>query len=244
MAAKERLCAYCGKPGARGHMTQEHFVPKCLWEGRRPNRTLTVWVHHDCNAVYAQDDEFFRTTLVAMNGTERHPEAVKVQEGTLSRVMKKRPGLFLRHLRNLDFGQIESPSGLYLGDAMTFSLDVPRFFRILRKVILGLYFCKIGKPLPSDHGVHLAWENRYTRPVVEPLFPYMLPSGGVSDFGDDVFIYKWMRDPDDDRRTFWCLGFYKAVSFFAATLPEIELPEQGGALQFLNVSPMSAWTRV
>jgi hypothetical protein len=241
MAAKQQLCAYCGKAGARREMTQEHFVPKCLWEGHRPNRTLTVWVHHACNAGYSRDDEFFRTALVAMNGTERHPEAASVLQGTLARVMRKRPGVFLGHLGHLDFGPIESPSGLYLGNALTFTLDVPRFFRILRKIVLGLYYCKIGKPLPGDHGVHLAWENRHTRPVVEPLFPHM---HSISDFGDDVFIYRWMRDPDDDRRTFWGLGFYKAVSFFAATLPEPEQPQQGGALHFLNVSPMSAWSRV
>jgi hypothetical protein len=238
MSAKQRICAYCGKPGSRREGSREHFVPQCLWEGNRPDRTLTVWVHRACNEGYARDDEFFRSALIAMNGTERHAEARRVLEGPISRVMKNRPRLFLQHLRDLQVGPIESPGGIYLGEALTFRLDVPRFFRILRKIVLGLYFSKICKPLPADLHVHLAWENRYTRPVMEPAFQFMHPT---SDFGDDVFIYRWISRPGDDRVTFWCLGFYKAVSMFAATLPASD--RQEGALHFLNVSPMSVWTR-
>jgi hypothetical protein len=243
MVGKQRTCAYCGKSGARREMTQEHFVPRCLWEGRRPNRTETVWVHHACNAGHSKDDEFFRTAIVSMHGTERHREAIQVQNGPLSRLMRNRPNVLFGHLRNLGVRPIESPSGLYLGNRMTFNLDVPRFLRVLRKIILGLYYCKTRKPLASDYSAHLVWENQYTRPLIEPMFPFMLPNGGIADFGDDVFIYRWLIHPDDERVSYWCLGFYRAVSFFAATLPNREADERGGVLNFLNVSPMAVWPR-
>ena len=64
----------------------------------------------------------------------------------------------------------------------------------------------------------------------------------LADFGDDVFIYRWIKCPKDDRRTFWCLGFYKAVSLFAATLPQED--NKPGSLYFLNTPPMTVWTRM
>jgi hypothetical protein len=114
MPAKQRICAYCGKPGSRREGSREHFVPQCLWEGKRPNQTLTVWVHKSCNASFAKDDEYFRTALIAMYGTERHAEARKVVSGPVTRVMKTRPRFFMDQLRSLQVAPIESAGGIYL----------------------------------------------------------------------------------------------------------------------------------
>jgi hypothetical protein len=239
MSKKQQLCAYCGKSGSRKELTREHFVPRCLWEGKRPNQTLTVPVHKKCNEDYAKDDEFFRTALVCMNGTEKHTEAQKVLQGSITRVMKTRSRLFMDHVQKLEYAEIESPAGLYLGKALTFKLNVKRFFRIIRKIVLGLYYCKIGKPLVKSHAVHIAWDNQYTYAVMQDGLKYMSP---ILSFGDDVFIYRWIQLPGDDRVTFWCLGFYKSVSLFAATLKN-DGQEEGGALHMLNVPKMSVWHR-
>jgi hypothetical protein len=39
-------------------------------------------------------------------------------------------------------------------------------------------------------------------------------------FGDDVFLWRSVRDPQDENLTCWLLAFYKAVHFFAWTIPE------------------------
>jgi hypothetical protein len=39
-------------------------------------------------------------------------------------------------------------------------------------------------------------------------------------FGDDVFLYRSVRDPADENATCWLLAFYRAVYFFGWTIPE------------------------
>jgi hypothetical protein len=45
----------------------------------------------------------------------------------------------------------------------------------------------------------------------------MSPTRG---FGDDVFLWRSVRDPQDENLTCWLLAFYGAVYFFGWTVPE------------------------
>jgi hypothetical protein len=239
MPAKQRVCAYCAKTGTKREGNREHFVPRGVWGGGRPNRTLTVWAHTECNSSYSQDDEYFRDALIFMNGSQEHPEAQRVLAGPLSRVMDERPTVFINHLRAISPAEVRTHSGLFAGHSLAFPLDMPRFYRVLRKIVLGLYFCKFGKPLPPDHAVLLAWDNRQTSAVMSDIFPYMQP---IEDFGDDVFRYTWFAQPSDDRLTFWWLGFYEAFGFFAVTRPIRR--ELGEVQSYQGVSHSNAWTQV
>jgi hypothetical protein len=44
----------------------------------------------------------------------------------------------------------------------------------------------------------------------------MSPAQG---FGDDVFLWRSIRDPQDENATCWLLAFYSAVHFFGWTVP-------------------------
>ena len=239
MRAKRKICAYCGNAGTRREGNREHFVPRGLWGSVRPNQTLTVWAHTGCNSSYSQDDEYFRDALVFMNGSQKHAEAQRVLEGPLSRVIEKRPTVFFNHLRAVSPAEVRTPSGLFAGYSMAFPLDMPRFYRVLRKIVLGLYYCKFDKPLPQDHAVLLAWDNKQTSEMMSDIFPYMQP---IEDFGDDVFQFTWFAQPSNDHLTFWWLGFYGAFGFFAITRPIRK--DLGAVGTYQGISQSNAWTQV
>ena len=69
------LCMFCGGNESLGAMDREHFVPKCLWSGPRPDKTFVMPVHVACNRKYSDDSEYFRDVLVAQEGIQRHPAA-------------------------------------------------------------------------------------------------------------------------------------------------------------------------
>ena len=103
---KPKLCVYCGKDKTVGRMSAEHFVPKCLWAGRRPEHTRTVPAHVTCNAAFAADNDYFRTVIAFDAAEKEHPEAQRVIEGPVSRLMVDRTGQFLRQTK--DFAMRES----------------------------------------------------------------------------------------------------------------------------------------
>jgi len=238
MPTKLYTCAYCGRTGTKKEGNREHFVPRNLWGGRRPNKTLTVWVHKACNASYSEDDEYFRTVLIAKAGSQEHPEARKVLEGPLIRVMEKLPTVFMKHINKVSEVEVRSPSGLFLGTSLGFALDVPRFIRVLKKIVMGLYFSKLEKSVPSDTFVSLAWATQFSFEVMAPILPFMSP---LEDFGDDVFTYCWYCLPSDGRRTFWALSFYERFTFFAFTAPSSV--KIGEVESYEGVSRGKAWVR-
>jgi len=238
MPPKIYICAYCGKRGIKKEGNREHFVPRNLWGGDRPNKTLTVWVHKTCNASYSEDDEYFRTALIAMAGSQEHPEGRRVLEGPLIRMMEKMPTVFSKHINKVSEVEVQSPSGLFLGTSMAFALDVPRFIRVLKKIVMGLYFSKLEKPLPTDTFVNLAWAMQFSCDVMNPILPFM---SRLEDFGDDVFTYCWYSLPSDDRRTFWALSFYERFTFFAVTAPSSV--KIGKVESYAGVSRGKGWVR-
>ena len=62
----------------------------------------------------------------------------------------------------------------------------------------------------------VAGDNWQTSTIISDTLPYKKP---IKDLGDEVFRFTWFALTNDDRFTFWWLGFYEAFGFFAATRP-------------------------
>jgi hypothetical protein len=175
--------------------------------------------------------------LIAIRGTESHPEQRKVIEGPIKSVLRKQPRKLFKHLQNLRVSHVETTAGIYVGRALTFELDVRRFFRVAKKIVKGLYFCKIGKPLAKDYVASIIWDNPNTQAAMRPLFQHLKKT---ANFGDDAFIYNWLVDPRDDRTSFWFLGFYKAVSLYGLTHSSEPLPIDSTQAE-LNIPVVKFW---
>jgi hypothetical protein len=217
MPRKPVICAYCGEE-VKKHRDgdKEHFVPKCLWDGPRPNGTITVRVHKRCNRGFSTDDEYLRTVLTCLAYESEHPEVARLLKGSMARCFAEKPGLLAKHLAGLAVRPMTTPSGLYVGHAPTFILDERRLAVSLSRMVRGLYFASFQRPLPRGYGIVV--------PIPAPLLSEMAEMTATMSpargFGDDVFLWRSVRDPQDENSTCWFLAFYGAVHFFGWTIPE------------------------
>lgn len=232
MPARPLVCAYCGGAAkARRELTKEHFVPQGLWDGPRPNRTITVPVHKRCNGGFAQDDEYLRTVLVSMAFDGGHPEIARLLAGAMARGFAERPRLLADHLRNLAVRPLVRPTGLYVGHAPTFVLDERRLALSLSRVVRGLYFATYRRPLPHGYGIVV----QVPAPSLAEMADMTATMSAPRDFGDDVFKYLSVRETTDENATCWLLVFYRTVYFFGWTLPRDH--EVGRWADFIRWTP-------
>jgi hypothetical protein len=218
MAAKVKLCVYCANPLGPGDKTREHFVPKRLWAGPRPARTVTAPAHKECNAAFSTDDEFFRNILVAMQGADRHSEACALIEGAVTRCYTKRPHLLASHLQNLGQWPVFSPSGLFAGNTPGFEVDTRRLHRVLEKVVRGLFYSKKLRPLAPAHVVEWFHVDDSNVAFADRLVQHM---SGPEGFGDDVFLYRHYLSQVNEDNSCWLLVFYRVAGFVVRTVPKM-----------------------
>lgn len=211
------LCAYCGKDDSFEQLTQEHFVPKCLWDdGHRPAAMKTIPVHDSCNKSFSNDDDYFRDILVFEEGAKGHPEVARLHQGPIRRKFEKRIGAVRKNLKNLGWYPIYSPGGVYLRDAPGFQMDWPRVRRVLQKIMKGTFYAVKRAPMPQD------WLFTIPRPdqkvfdesakLIESMVPWQ-------SFGDDVFCCRYVFHADGGAMA--CLmAFYRHRIFLGVAANE------------------------
>jgi hypothetical protein len=206
---------FCGKDESFGRMTVEHFVPKCLWDGKRPSFTRTVPAHMKCNNKYAADNEYFRDVLAFDDAASNHPEVIKLTDGTLDRKMRKRHGAVLKVLKNMRIRPRLTPAGLYVGHAPVFDCDWERMRIVLRNIMRGMFYTVKNYPLPQDMELKLTHIPDDTALLpAKSIVDQMSPCRG---FGDDVFACRYVFHENDDYMV--CLmHFYAARMFFGSAM--------------------------
>lgn len=226
-----KLCMFCGKDDSFGPMTKEHFGFKALWNDRRPDKTKTVWAHKDCNKSFSDDNDYVRDILAMEAGASKHPEVKKLHEGKLKRKLEKRPGAFVKTLKNLRLIPQFTPNGIWVGNAPTFEVDWPRVERVIKNVAKGVYFETNRIPMPDDFLIEvITIGTEQLAAEVKPMIDQMVPWQG---FGDDVFLCRYINSPN--RRRMNCLmQFYRHRFFYVeaiskALLEEIQERKENGA---------------
>ncbi len=220
--AKKRRRGTCGLCGKETEVTREHFVPQCLWSGAMPNRIETVPACDDCNAATNLDDEYFRNCIVMMFDLD-HPQKQELFKGPVLRSFARQPGRAKAALADSTISPLFTPSGLWVGDFPTLSLDVDRLNRSLFKVIKGLY-CLIRKQaFPADGQIGLIGEYvAETKPLIELIEEHLFPA--TFDFGDDVF--EWRFCQTETGITMWKIAFYRSVVFYAYGVEKREMLDE------------------
>jgi hypothetical protein len=209
---------YCGKETERSGRNREHFIPRGLWDGPRPNRTLTVPAHKTCNGDFAVDDEFFRDVVVAMQGADKHPVARKLIDGKVTRSYERRPHLLAAHLRNFGMRETMTSSGMYLGAKPVFEVEMDRLQRVLNKICRGLFYAHTDRPLAETHVVQSFTVN--DEKLDDNLWFIISNLPPAVDFGDTVFRYRYYLGTQDANNSYWLLMFYEAVLFVGRTVPK------------------------
>jgi hypothetical protein len=203
-----RRKAHCALCGTLSKVTDEHFVPKCLWSDPRPVRTETVPTCESCNSGANHDDEYFRNTLVLMMGD--HPQKKQLFASKVRRSLERQPDELRKLVETASRQPLFTQSGIFLGNHPTFTLDRRRFERNLRKIVKGLFYIIRKQPFPADGEIGIVGQlNEQTKPLIEFIEENFNPT---FDFGDDVF--EWTFFQTTWGLTAWKMAFYRNTVFY------------------------------
>jgi hypothetical protein len=219
MPADPALCIYCGLAEAD---TLDHIPPKCLFARPRPSNLLTVPSCLACNSRFARDDEYFRTAMALRWDVSGQTVAADVLSAALRSVSRKEaPGFQQSIVRTLEDAPIVTHSGLYVEEGARFEVDGRRINDVLERIVRGLYYKKVGTPLPPSHTIAVLWDEMLEQAdplqrgeILRAWAP--ITRGEPEVFGAETFLFFWCRD-DNALETAWLLVFFSRVIFFAYT---------------------------
>ena len=215
----EDFCYICAEPLAGTPQDSEHVIPANLFErGRKTKGLITLPAHKSCNQSLSLDDEYFRLSMTA-RASPHDPVARKVWEGPTMRGFHRRdqPGLKIATLENLHSAEVQTPAGIYLGNADVLLQEAERIQRVVNRITRGLFAHLTGNVLPMDWPVACDLINPVAaKPVFDLLKIRLVPVGpaGVFEYGRGVL-------PTDERDGLFWMIFYGVVHFWGYTGNEI-----------------------
>lgn len=206
-------CVYCGEVRV---LEEDHVPSKNLFPKPRPSNLVTVPSCARCNRGFSKDDEYFRTAASLILDGRKDPRLRQLFDKSLSAF--KRPesgGLKSLFYSTFNMVEVRGDSGLYYGNALSFTVDLERIRRYACRTIRGLYFAETGVRLPTTTGV-LTIVNE---PLPQPETIVLLVSQPEKEVGRGIFYYKHVLAPDEPLASAWLLVFYEKLVIFGLTLP-------------------------
>ncbi|MBA4143877.1 MAG: hypothetical protein H0X43_13045 [Nitrosospira sp.] len=193
--------------------TRDHVPPVGLFPHPRPKNLITVPACESCNQKNSLHDEYFRL-IVATSSPNSAASLSLLHQRILPR-MKRRPALITSFMKSLQWAEIKSKKGIYLGRAKAFTPDELRIQAVIEKIIRGLYYHHQKRALPSDHFI----EKYYRNPDLTEEFWKAISSLPRRDIGENgsVFSYRYAVDEQVDANSFWFLMFFDNSFFISRT---------------------------
>jgi hypothetical protein len=213
-------CVYCGKPDPD---TTDHIPPKCLFPSPRPGNIIKIPSCLSCNRGASSDDEYFKNWLVLRHDVSTHPIGSRLLDSVYRSFGKPEARLMLKSLADtIRHIPVFSPSGLYLGDAPAYDVDLNRMGKVTNRIVRGLFFTEFSRRLPEGYGVRSFAESglRSLTPDNSILLRKVLEvvsSTACRTIGERVFEYWFQAAPEDPNTTAWLLRFFESESFFCVT---------------------------
>src|SRR5271169_6826938 len=113
-------CYLCGALAT----TRDHIPPLGLFPEPRPSNLVTVPACLACNRGRSLDDEYFRLMVTA--GSRDSPQSINLLHQRIIPHMRKKPALIMEFMKAVQKVDIESKSGVYLGQAPVFQINRQR----------------------------------------------------------------------------------------------------------------------
>jgi hypothetical protein len=133
---KEReRCAYCGR---QEHLTVDHVIPRCLFdgvEGGVPADVPKVTACRQCNIAKSADDAFLRDVLVADARLALQPSAQDIRHGAFARSIAKGKSQYPREGSRLRYAPSPTGSELFIAEPV---LPKGRLRDVFIRLIRGL----------------------------------------------------------------------------------------------------------
>jgi len=143
---KRRACIYCGN---QGNLTVDHVPPKLLFAPPLPRELITVPACRQCNQSFQKDDEYTRTVVAIDLRASKNRDAQCKLPAILRSLQNPNAKAFAEYLAHQTTQTtILAPDGAPMGQAV--EVDRTRVNATGARIIRGLYFSEIGKPLERD----------------------------------------------------------------------------------------------
>lgn len=193
--------------------TRDHIPPLGLFPDPRPKNLITVPACQSCNEKNSLHDEYFR--LVVATSSPNSAASLSLLHQRILPRMKRRPALIASPMKSLQWAEIKSKQGIYLGKARAFAPDELRIQAVIEKIIRGLYYHHKKRLLPADCTV----EKYFRNPEISEEFGRLIGSLPRYDIGDDgsVFSYRFVIDEQVTGNSYWFLMFFDTTFFISRT---------------------------
>jgi hypothetical protein len=216
------ICAYCGKSG---RVTRDHIPPMGIFASPRPSNLITVPSCVACHSPWSKDDEYFRIRMCLNDQVRGHPDVTGNLESVLHALNRKEAEGMKRSLINDSrIIDVSTKGGIYLGRRSAFQVDLPRIFRVVERIVRGLYFYETKTCLALDHGVKvvsnevLSEQDSETIDVMKNTIIAPLAAIAPRVIGQNTFSYRFGKC-DIPGVSAWGLVFFGRIQFIALTGP-------------------------
>ena len=133
--------------------------------------------------------------------------------------MQRGRGTFDRLLREIRPVEFYTPAGKYLGQRLSYNVDMARLYRITNKIGKALYWRKT-KVLGSETCARSLELGDITDPQIVRIAKSLESANvPVKSIGGDIFRYKVMPADDKERCAGILLNFYGVLAFCVVILP-------------------------
>ncbi len=219
----KRKCVYCG---LWKETTRDHVPPKALFPKPRPQQMITVPACVACHGVTTGDDEYFRLMLSMSDKTGENPALATVREAALRSLTKPEARGLLDSFRKwIHDVEVQSPSGLYLGQRMCYDVNLHRLYRVVARIVRGLFSIETGGIISPAATVEVYSDERLSqdrREVVDEFVKTIavpLSKQPAKVIQEGVFSYRYQLTEMPEASA-WALVFYGSIPFLVLTLPK------------------------
>ena len=216
-------CVYCG---VRKATTSDHVPPRCIFTIPRPSNLITVPSCSRCNKGASKDDEYFKYVISMSDATGDNFQAGIVRDSSMRSL--KRPaaaGYRKAILEKTRPVEVRSPQGIFVGTKLGYEVRFDRLFRVLERIVKGLFFHEAGYPLSLDYrplihsrdtiaDLSLDFQGEMQRNIISPLW-----NRDSKEIGTDTFQYRFQLFDEDPHLSAWGLTFFGSIEFLASTGP-------------------------
>lgn len=210
--SKEGVCAYCG---SQGQTTEDHIIPRGMFERPYPSYLPVVPACRLCNEEKGIYDDYLRNVFALDLRTVLHPIARKKAEGEAIRSVQRRDSAIGRALiKRGQTTELYTPGDLRL--ATPVPVDYGRVQQGISWIVRGLHYHEHnGVRLPDNYAITVRREIANRGPAI--WLDFLRAGFAAKRLGEGVFVAQFAFADVDPHVGIWGLLFYEALLFIVDT---------------------------
>jgi hypothetical protein len=225
MKLPKQVCANCRAELEHKEIHWDHIPPKNLFP-KGTQGIIQVPACWKCNNPDSKDDEYFRLLALHMAG-ENNPSAKQANEQNHRAITRPGAKGFRKALsRKTQPVAVRTESGLFAGFSVSLELDDERLKRTVSKITRGIYFYRMGQPVPEGYAVYpltfFTLDRQRRDEFKKNQEIASMPTYGI---GKQTFEFKFGHYQHDARSALFIMRVYEWAEFIALVLPEGTLHE-------------------